>query len=486
MSKNYSNDESLTNWELVSVHPKEKNWSWFTIFNLWANNLQTVIGFSLIASLYLVYGLDASIVFFGIILAGLFVVLMANLTGKPCQKMGIPFPVFLRISMGIYGAKLASLIRGITALSMFGIQTFFISKSIGFLIRISIFSTKKDLLENELLNKFFFELSTIDWFALFLASIIQFFLFTKGINLIKKIINFSGITVYLVIIFFSTYIISKTQSDLFYSVQSIFSFDRNINFESFLPIFTIFGTIFAYFSIVIVNYGDYSRYVSNEVELKKGNLSLILNIIIFSILAIIVAVGCDIIFHQNQISPEKILTNPSDIIGQFDNISLSVIVLIVILIASVSTNLIANFIPTTNTLINLIPQKLTFKTSGFLISLLGFIIGGLWISFISRVGLLSIIDTIGAFLGPLFGIIIIDYYIIKKKTVSFNDLFSSDPKGKYFYTNGWNLKSFYSLFIAFIFSSATIWNDELRFLNSYAWIIGAFTGGFLQFLLSKK
>ena len=99
---------------------------------------------------------------------------------------------------------------------------------------------------------------------------------------------------------------------------------------------------------------------------------------------------------------------------------------------------------------------------------------------------MSIIDTIGAFLGPLFGIIIIDYYIIKKKTVSFNDLFSSDPKGKYFYTNGWNLKSFYSLFIAFIFSSATIWNDELRFLNSYAWIIGAFTGGFLQFLLSKK
>ena len=63
--------------------------------------------------------------------------------------------------------------------------------------------------------------------------------------------------------------ISKTQSDLFYSVQSIFSFDRNINFESFLPIFTIFGTIFAYFSIVIVNYGYYSRYVSNEVELKK-------------------------------------------------------------------------------------------------------------------------------------------------------------------------------------------------------------------------
>ena len=144
MSKKFNNDLRLTNWELVSVHPKEKNWSWLTIFNLWANSIQTVIGFSLIASLYIAYGLNGTIVFFGTILAGLLALLMANLSGKPCQEMGIPFPVFLRVSMGIYGAKFASIFRGLVGLSMFGIQTFFISKSISFLIRILIFTTEKN------------------------------------------------------------------------------------------------------------------------------------------------------------------------------------------------------------------------------------------------------------------------------------------------------------------------------------------------------
>ena len=101
-------------------------------------------------------------------------------------------------------------------------------------------------------------------------------------------------------------------------------------------------------------------------------------------------------------------------------------------------------------------------------------------------GFLSIIDTVASFLGPLFGIMIVDYYLIKKKTIIPKDLYSIDPKGEYFYTNGWNLKSLYSLCVAFIFSAVTIWNQEFRIFQPYSWIIGAFIGGFLQFLLSKK
>lgn len=486
MSKKFNNDLRLTNWELVSVHPKEKNWSWLTIFNLWANSIQTVIGFSLIASLYIAYGLNGTIVFFGTILAGLLALLMANLSGKPCQEMGIPFPVFLRVSMGIYGAKFASIFRGLVGLSMFGIQTFFISKSISFLIRILIFTTEKKLLQSKIINEFFIGLNIIDWSALLLATLFQFFLFTRGIKLIKKIINFSSVVTYIIVFLLAIFVILKTESYLISEIQSLFSFKLNINFESFLQIFTIFGTIFAYFSIILVNFGDYSRYALNKKELKKGNLSLLLNIIIFSILAIIITIGCDIIFNQKLINLEKVLTNPTDIIGQFDQINLSILVLITILIASISTNLIANFIPANNSIINLLPNIFSAKSSGFLICIIGFIIGSLWVSLISKIGLLSIIDTIGAFLGPLFGVLIIDYYIIKKQRVDFQDLFSSDPNGKYFYSKGWNIKSFYSLFIAFIFSSATIWNTELRFLNSYSWIIGALVGGFMQYLFSKK
>ena len=88
--------------------------------------------------------------------------------------------------------------------------------------------------------------------------------------------------------------------------------------------------------------------------------------------------------------------------------------------------------------------------------------------------------------STVFKCLIVDYYFVNKQNINQRDLFSVDPSGKYFYSNGWNIKSFYSLLVAFVFSASTIWNTELRFLNSYSWIIGAFIGALMQFLFSKK
>ena len=118
-------------------------------------------------------------------------------------------------------------------------------------------------------------------------------------------------------------------------------FDKN----NFVPLITVAGTIFAYFSIVILSFGDFSRYVKNEIELKKGNLSLILNLIIFSFFALFIVSGVDAFLKNDTDNLSRILTNPSDIIGKLDNLLVTVLVLIFIIIASASTNLIANFIP---------------------------------------------------------------------------------------------------------------------------------------------
>ena len=129
--------------------------------------------------------------------------------------------------------------------------------------------------------------------------------------------------------------------------------------------------MFAYFSIIILNFGDYSRNVNNEKNLIKGNYCLLLNIILFSIIAVLITVGMDIIFNKQFIKLDRILTNPNDIIGTFDKTNLTLIVLIFILIASVGTNLIANYIPSSYSLINFFPNKLTIKSTGFVISLFG-------------------------------------------------------------------------------------------------------------------
>ena len=94
-------NNALINWELVSVNPNDKNWTWKELFYFWGCNIQSVIAFSLIASLYLVYELNIFVVLFGSLIASIIVYFFANLIGKPSQKYGLPFPVILRSALGI-------------------------------------------------------------------------------------------------------------------------------------------------------------------------------------------------------------------------------------------------------------------------------------------------------------------------------------------------------------------------------------------------
>ena len=121
--------------------------------------------------------------------------------------------------------------------------------------------------------------------------------------------------------------------------------------------------------------------------------------------------------------------------------------LIFIIIASASTNLITNFIPSQYTLINFIPSSLSIKSSSVIISILGFIVGVFWLTYLSQIGILSIIDTIGAFFGPLFGVMISDYYHVKKGTLINKDIYSLENNGTYYYTGGWHIKAVYSIII---------------------------------------
>ena len=125
------------------------------MFCFWSVGLQSIMSFALIASLYFVYNLNFYEVLFGSLLASLLVSYLSYIIGKPSQKHGIPFPVFLRVSSGYQGAKFISLIRGIVGIFFFGVQTYFISKSIGYLIRISLFQFDSEILNNDIFFNYF-------------------------------------------------------------------------------------------------------------------------------------------------------------------------------------------------------------------------------------------------------------------------------------------------------------------------------------------
>ena len=477
---------SLSNWDLVSVNPNYKVWNWKDLFSFWAVNIQSVIAFSLIASLYIVYNLNTFVVFFGTLIGSLLVYFLANLIGKPSQKYGLPFAVLLRTSLGFKGAKYFGFLRCLVGIFMFGVQTYFLSKAFTYLIRISLFTFDSSILENNIFLIFILGLNVIDWTSIIIAILLQSFLFSIGINFNKKIINYSAIIVYSGIVFFFFVVLLNDVKSTSKAFVEIFNYKNLIDKNNIWPVITIAGTVFAYFSIILVNFGDFSRYVKNEKELKKGNLSLILNLIVFSFFSVFIVIGSDVFLNLKFLDLNSILTSPNDIIGKFDNLTITIIALLFIIVASLSTNLVSNFIPSQYSLINFIPNKLNLKSSSLIIGFLGFVVSIFWLTIISQIGILSFIDTFAAFFGPLFGVMIADYYLIKNKELSNKDIYSIDGEGLYFYSGGWHLKAVYSLFLGFIFSSSTIWNSNLMFLHSYSWIIGGSVAGLTYYLLAKK
>ncbi|MDA9853667.1 cytosine permease [Candidatus Pelagibacter sp.] len=477
---------SLSNWDLVTVNPNYKTWNWKDMFCFWGVNIQSVIGFSLIASLYTVYDLNTLVVFFGTILGSFFVYLFSNLIGKPSQKFGLPFTVLLRSSLGFKGAEYFGLLRGLVGIFMFGVQTYFLSKAFGYLIRILIFSIDSSLLNKDIFLVFIIGIDIIDWISFTAVIIFQTLMFSIGINFNKRLINYSAITVYggMLIFFFGVLLSDvKLTSQAFYELLDYKNLLVNDNIFALL---TVAGSIFAYFSIIIVSFGDFSRYVKNEDELKKGNLSLIANLIIFSIFSVFIVIGSDVFLNLRFLDLSSILTNPTDIIGKFDNTLITVIAIFFIIISSASTNLVANFIPSQYSLINFLPNSLNLKRASYIILIISFFIGIFWLTVLSQIGILSFVDTFISFFGPLFGVMVADYYLIKSQSISNKDIYSTSADSIYYFSNGWHIKGCYSISIGFIFSASTIWNPNLMFLQSFGWIIGAFISSLTYYLLAKR
>ena len=477
---------SLSNWDLITVNPNYKTWNWKDLFCFWGVNIQSIIAFSLIASLYIVYDLNTFVVFFGTILGSFLVYIFSNLIGKPSQKFGLPFVVLLRSSLGFNGAKYLGLLRALVGIFMFGVQTYIISKAFGYLIRILIFTIDSSLLSKDIFSFFLIGIDFIDWVSFSAVIIFQTLMFSVGINFNKRLINYSAITVYLgMIIFFFGVLLSdvKLTSQAF---VELLDYKNLLYSENIFALLSVAGAIFTYFSIIIVSFGDFSRYVKNESELKKGNLSLIANLIIFSFFSVFIVIGSDVFLNLRFLDLSSILTNPTDIVGKFDNTSITVIAIFFIIISSASTNLVANFIPSQYSLINFLPNSLNLKSASYLILIASFLVGIFWLTVLSQIGVLSFVDTLSSFFGPLFGVMIADYYLINSKSISNKDIYSTEAKSIYYFSKGWHIKGLYSMLIGFIFSASSIWNPNLMFLQSFAWIIGAIISLITYYLLTKK
>jgi len=374
--------------------------------------------------------------------------------------------------MGVIGANFPAMVRGIVAMFWYGAQTYFASTAVALLLRALSGSNGG--------GDTFLGMDGIDWISFIFVAGFQIYLFWQGIDLIRKFLNFAGPAVYAVMILLMLTIWAKAGGGLLSEVGNIFSGVGDYSGGAFAAFLAIFGTMVAYFAAVVINFGDFARFVKNEKEMRKGNLwGLPGNIFLFSFIALMVTAGTVSVFGET-------LTNPTEIVARVGNLGLTIIAAFAFFAATIGINMVANFIPPAYDLANLIPSKINFRTGGLITSIVGFIIGAFWVSVICNIGMFPFVNTLGAILAPVYGIMIVDYYVIKNQRIDVNQLFSTKKGGKYYYNDGWNQKAFVAWAVAGVFSVLTVWHPSLSGLGGYAWIIGAALGTVLHLMMSGK
>jgi len=481
-----SKSSKLYNSDLAPTPTNKKNWGWFEIFNVWANDVQSLFGYTLAASLFLASGLNGWAVFLALILAGFFIMWLVNLSGKPSVKHGIPYPVFARVSMGVFGANFPAMARGLVAMFWYGAQTYAASTAVALLITGITGNPGTEM---------FLGMTGVMWVSFIFVSAFQVYLFWQGVDLVKKFLNFAGPAVYVVMVLLMIVIWFKAGGGLLSEVGQIFSGgERSGGFEglgSFGAFLAVFSIMVGYFAAVVINFGDFARFVKNEEEMKKGNLwGLVGNVIFFSFITLMITGGTIAIFGEY-------VANPTDMVAKVDNIVLTIVAAFAFFAATVGINMVANFIPPAYDLANLMPSKINFRTGGLITAAFGFVIGGMWVAVITQMGLFPFVNTLGAILAPVFGIMITDYYIIKKQKIDVDDLFSDSANGKYHYNGGFNGKGMLAWVLSGYIAVGTVWPNILFlglddfFSNlggggGYAWIIGASLGAAIHLAISSK
>lgn len=429
--------------------------------------MHSVGGYVFAASLFAL-GLNGIQVFISL-LAGISIVLVfANLMGKPGQKAGVPFPVVARMSFGVFGANIPAVIRGIIAVVWYGIQTYLASSS--FIILLLYFFPSMESLANDS----FLGLSYLGWVGFSSMWVLQAIVFMFGMDMIRKVIDWSGPAIYIAMFALCAYMINLAGWE---NISFNLGKETLVGSEAIIQMIIATALVAGYFAGPTLNFSDFSRYCTSYKDLKLGNLlGLPLNFIVFSLFSVVIVSASIPVFGE-------MIVDPVETVKRLDSGLITVLGALTFIFATVGINIVANFVAPAFDFSNVSPQKISFKMGGF-IAAFGSILLTPWNLFNNPEVIHYTVDVLAAMIGPLYGIIIVDYFIVKKGQIDVPSLYTESPQGQYWYKNGVNMNSVYALVIASV--AAIIATFFVTELANYALFIGGFVSAIVYKQLMQK
>ncbi|MEO8764511.1 MAG: NCS1 family nucleobase:cation symporter-1 [Ginsengibacter sp.] len=467
--------------DLAPVPSDKRTWNTWNYAALWIS-MSLCIPTYMLASSLIGGGMNWWQAILTIFLGNTIVLIPMILNGHAGAKYGIPFPVFARASFGVRGANIPAMLRAIVACGWFGIQTWIGGFALYQMLKLWIPSLAT-------LPQIFpvsFALQTGPAICFFLFWLLNMYVVYLGVESIRKLLIFKAFFLPVAALALLFWAISAGKG-LGPILSQPSRFTTNVAFrEFFFPALT--GMI-GFWATLSLNIPDFTRYAkSQKAQINGQAIGLPASMTLFSFIGVVVTSATVIIYGET-------IWDPLVLAGRFDSRLLVSVAMIAVIISTLATNIAANIVSPANDFANLAPKKINFRTGGFITGFIGILIFP-WKLIADPSGyIFTWLIGYSSLLGPVGGIMIADYYFIRKQQLVTTELYQHT--GQYTFNNGFNTRAIIALLLGilpniagFLVTIKVLARDAvpqwLSHLYNYAWFVGFFVSGITYILMIRS
>ena len=453
-------DASLYNPDLAPIPLERRTWGTYNYASLWVA-MSVCIPTYMLASGLIAGGMSWIQAVFTILLGNLIVLIPMLLNAHAGTRYGIPFPVFVRASFGVRGANLPAVLRALVACGWFGIQAWIGGQAIYSMLRI-VWPGAANVPGS-------------NWICFFLFWALNMYVIWRGIETIKFLEGI-GAPFMLVVGLLLLFWITRKAGGLGPVLHTPSKFHSSSEFvRFFIPALT--GMV-GFWATVALNIPDFTRYAkSQRAQILGQALGLPSAMTLYSFIGVAVTSASAVIFGEA-------IWDPVVLLGRFNQPIVALIALVALLVATLNTNVAANVVSPSNDFSNLRPSLISFRTGGLITGVVGILMmpWKLLRDFSSYI--FGWLVGCSALLGPIAGIMICDYYMVRRRNLVLEDLYRRG--GTYEYRHGFNARAMVALAAGIATALIGLAGPAVRWLFDYAWFVGFLVSGGLYFLLMPR
>ena len=442
----------LWNKDLAAIPPGRRTWGTYNYTALWVA-MSVNIPTYMLASGMIAGGMNWKQAIFTVFLGNVIVLIPMLLNAHAGARYGIPFPVFARASFGVLGANIPAVLRALVACGWFGIQTWIGGEAINTLLAVLVPSWNHP------------------WICFFLFWLLNLAVILRGIETIRYLqgIAAPALLILGLAMLAWAYVKAGGFGPMLSTPSKFHSFGEFFAF--FVPSLT--GVV-AFWATVALNIPDFTRYAKSVRDEVLGQaIGLPAAMTLYSFIGVAVTSATVVIFGAAIWDPVVVMSHLGSPIAV-------IVAMLALLLATLNVNVAANVVSPANDFSNLYPRRISFKMGGVITCFVGILMQP-W-RLMANYGSYIVGWLIGysSFLGPIAGVMIADYYVLRKKIILTEDLY--DRHTFYEFSGGFNWRAIGALVAGIVVALSGLEIHALSGLYHYAWFVG-FGVSFVAYLI---